>query len=252
MLRYVICLSLSLILFTEQDLWAQKGSNSNKKTEEKKESGQEKKIDSEEIGSGLVDPKAGSLPDLTKGLADRAALAMSRNDWPGARKLFLEILKVEPSNALVLANLGAIEHQMGMLQSARSHMVQALAINPKLQQTWLSLGLISFDQGDAYFALSAFSRAVHEDPTDARPHQYLALVMKKLEWLDAAEAELHRAIELNPNYVIVHFNLALMYLERSPPSLELARRHYQKSLDLGGERDPQFEARLKELGSSDS
>ena len=87
---------------------------------------------------------------------------------------------------------------------------------------------------------------MHEDPLDARAHNYLAIVAKNLGWTDAAEAELRRAIDLNPDYGIAQFNLALMYLDRKPPAKELARRHYDKALALGVEKDEIVERRLKE------
>ena len=70
--------------------------------------------------------------------------------------------------------------------------------------------------------------------------------MKGLGWADAAEAELQKAIELKPGYGIAHFNMALMLLERRPPSIELARRHYDKALELGVAKDDVVERRLKE------
>ena len=70
--------------------------------------------------------------------------------------------------------------------------------------------------------------------------------MKEFGWADAAEAELQKAIELKPDYGIAHFNLALMLLERRPPALELAQRHYDKALALGVAKDEVVERRLKE------
>ncbi|MFZ4765758.1 MAG: tetratricopeptide repeat protein [Roseimicrobium sp.] len=189
--------------------------------------------------------KTGALPPLTGGLAERAALAFGRKDWDNARKLYQELLREDPLNALTHANLGAVEQQAGHLTEAQSLYSRALSINPELQQTWVALGLVSYEKGDLYYALHAISRAIHEDPMDARAHNYLAVVSKKLGWLDAAESELQRAIELNPDYSNAHFNLALMYLERKPPALELAKRHYDKSIALGAARDELVEEKLK-------
>ena len=100
--------------------------------------------------------------------------------------------------------------------------------------------------GDTYQAVSALSRAIHEEPTDARAHNYLAVVVKKLGWLDAAEAELQRAIELKPDYANAHFNLALMLLERKPPAVALAKKHYEKAVALGAEKDELVEEKLKD------
>lgn len=189
--------------------------------------------------------KTGTLPPLTTSLSERAAQAFGRQDWPTARKLYQDLLKEDPLNALTHANLAAVEQQSGNLKEAQSLFSRAVAINPALQQTWVALGLVSYEQGDLYLALHAISRAIHEDPTDAKAHNYLAAVSKKLGWLDAAESELQRAIELNPEYGNAHFNLALMYLERKPPALELAKRHYEKAVALGATRDELVEEKLK-------
>ena len=189
--------------------------------------------------------KVGRLPDLTAGLSTMAAQAFGKKEWDKARGAYLEMLKAEPDNPLTLSNLGAVEQQSGHLKEAKNYLLRAVQINPGLQQSWLALGLVCHEMGDAYLAVSALSRAVHEDPSDSKAHNYLAVVARSLGWLDAAEAELQRAIELNPNYSNAHFNLALMYLDRNPPSLALARKHYDKAIALGAEKDDAVEEKLK-------
>lgn len=192
------------------------------------------------------DRKAGRLPGMTAGLATMAAQAFGKKEWDKARSAYLEMLRSEPDNPLTLSNLGAVEQQSGRLKEAKNYLLRAVQINPALQQTWLALGLVCHEMGDAYLAVSALSRAIHEDPSDAKAHNYLAVVARSLGWLDAAEAELQRAIELNPKYSNAHFNLALMYLDRNPPSVALARQHYDKAIALGAEKDDGVEEKLKQ------
>jgi len=190
--------------------------------------------------------QTGSLPSLTVALSQRASQAFAKKDWETAKKCYAEMLEIEPNNALTLANMGTVEQQLGQLKEAQGYLSKSVTINPGLQQTWTALGLVSYELGDSYYAVSALSRAVHEDPADARAHNYLAAAIKKLGWLDAAEAELQRAIDLNPDYANAHFNLALMYLERKPPAIELARRHYDAALALGAQRDDLVDEKLKQ------
>jgi len=190
--------------------------------------------------------KAGKLPAYTAALADRAAKAFSLRHWDEARAAYLEMLEADPTNALVLSNLGAVEQGAGHLPKAKEYFGKAVAINPDLTQTWMAWGLVCYDLGDNYLAASALTRAIHQTPTDAKAHNYLGVVVEKLGWLDAAESELRRAIELEPGYANAHFNLALMYLDRKPPGVELARHHYERAVALGAAKDPDIEKRLLE------
>jgi tetratricopeptide (TPR) repeat protein len=195
---------------------------------------------------GLAPVKDGALPPLTTGLSDQATQAFAKKDWDKARHAYLEMLRSDPKNALTFANLGTVEQQAGNAKDARLYYLHALELNPALQQTWLALGLLCHHDGDEYLAVSALSRAVHEDPSDPKAHNYLAVVTRSLGWLDAAEAELQRAIEIKPDYANAHFNLALMYLDRKPPAIELAKRQYEKAVSLGAEKDELVEQKLKE------
>lgn len=189
--------------------------------------------------------KTGILPPATAVLADRAARAFSKQDWAGARKAYREMLQTDPENALAWANLGAVEQQAGNIDAAAACFEASVRFNEKLAQSWLSLGLLYSSKGDRYRAVSCFSRALHEDPVDSRAHNYLAIEAKNLGWIDTALSELQRAIELNSDYGIAHFNMATIYLEQKPPAKSLAQRHYQRALELGVEKDEVIEQKLK-------
>jgi Flp pilus assembly protein TadD len=82
------------------------------------------------------------------------------------------------------------------------------------------------------------------DSANARAHAALAVTLVAKGWMTGAELELQRAIELDPNFGEAHFNLALVCLQRLPPAVELARRHYQRAIDLGENPDPAIEKKL--------
>jgi len=190
--------------------------------------------------------KTGTLPADTMILSQKAAAAFGKKDWDTARAAYQEMLQLDAANALAWANLGAVEQQSGRVKAALECFEKSVLHNPTLAQSWNALGLIHSARGDSYLAISMFTRAIHEDPLDAHAHNYLAIAARNLGWTATAEAELQRAIELNPKYGIAHFNLALLYVDQKPPSTELAKRHYQKALALGVERDDLVERRLKE------
>ncbi len=156
------------------------------------------------------------------------------------------MLTLDPENALAWANLGAVEQQSKHVKEAIECFEKSVLYHPSLVQSWNALGLLHSAKGDTYLAMSMFTRAIHEDPLDAHAHNYLAITSRNLGWNATAEFELERAIELNPKYGIAHFNLALLYVDQKPPSIALAKLHYQKALALGVEKDEIVERRLKE------
>lgn len=189
--------------------------------------------------------KVGKLPEFTQGLSYQAAVAFGKADWTTAKEAYLKMLEEHPDNALALTNLATVEHRSGDLESALEHLNKAVSLTPGLSQAWILKGLIHFEGGDSNLAISALTRALHEDPLDPRPHNYLGVVIKDLGWLHGAEQELQRAIELDTSYADAHFNLALLYLDHRPPARELARRHYERALKLGSQPDEIAERRIK-------
>ncbi len=201
-------------------------------------------------GVGAADPNAaGTLPPLTQELSQRAAAAVSKRDWKTARDLYRDLVEADPTNALALANLGSAEFQLKDYDAAVEHLSEAGHLRPHLHQTWLTLGMVHYQREDFMLALSAMSRGVAEKPDDPRGHNYLSAVLKALGWTTAAEAELQKALDVDPGFAEAHFNLALMLLDRTPPSVELARRHYRRARELGSPPDEIVEKQLADISS---
>jgi Flp pilus assembly protein TadD len=200
-----------------------------------------------------IEPAAqlGELPAHTRELSRRGAAAVNKRDWKQARTIYTEMLESEPTNPLALANLGSVEFQLRDYDAAIKNLEASLSQRPDLTQTWITLGMVHFQREDFYLALSAFSRAVAQKPQDARARNYLGAATKSLGWATAAEAELRKAIELDPKYADAHFNLALLSIERTPPMTELARRHYQQARTLGLPRDEWMEKQLAATPNED-
>lgn len=184
------------------------------------------------------------LPPELAGIAQRGATAVAEMNWVKAREAFLELVEKAPENALAYANLGVVEHQLGNLLAAEGNLNRSVQIDPFIAQNWQTLGLVQYERGEIVIAISSLARAIHEDPADARSRVYLAAVMRDYGWPRAATTELERAVQTDPDLVDAQFNLAVAYLNESPPRLELARRHYHAARDLGAEESPEIEELL--------
>ena len=189
-----------------------------------------------------------TLPMLTPEARDaiEQGLAQFRdNKFDEAEKTFQKVTEMVPNHPMGWINLGSVEYRLGKLDEAEKSLRKAVHLDPEVAQTWLTLGIVSYNKNEPEAALAALSQAVYLDSSNARAHMYLGVLMRKRGWLDAAEDELRKAVELDETYAEAQFNLAIIYTERTPPALELARRHYYRALALGAAADPDLEKLLK-------
>ena len=167
------------------------------------------------------------------------------NKFDEAEKTFQKVTEMVPNHPMGWINLGSVEYRLGKLDEAEKSLRKAVHLDPEVAQTWLTLGIVSYNKDEPEAALAALSQAVYLDSSNSRAHMYLGVLMRKRGWLDAAEDELRKAVELDETYAEAQFNLAIIYTERTPPALELARRHYYRALALGAAADPDLEKLLK-------
>jgi Flp pilus assembly protein TadD len=171
--------------------------------------------------------------------------AFQAGNYEGAREAYLRVLKIEPNNLPALVNLGATEYRLGNNDEAERLLRRSLQIKPDNPTAWLNLGILYLARDEPMRSLAAVAQAVVHAPDDPVARNYLGVAAGRNRWFDAAEAELRRAVELKPDYADAHFNLAVFCLERTPPAVELARRHYEKALECGAAPDPLIEKALR-------
>jgi Flp pilus assembly protein TadD len=198
-----------------------------------------------DIGStALRAPEQGTVSEEAQELAKQAMTEFGKGQLASAKRDFERVLQLAPGNLPTEINLGLIAYRQKAYGDAVSNLRKVVRADPDAAVAWLILGVIYYDQNKLDEALAALSQAALLAPKDARAHHFLGVTIGKKGWFLGAEDELRKAIELQPDYAEAHFNLAVFYLQRSPPAVELARRHYQKALDLGAARDAQVEKML--------
>ena len=200
-------------------------------------------------GADPVETSVDFVPTVARKAAGEGNIAFLRKDYNAARKAYQQVLDLVPNNLLGLLNLGVVEFSAGNNASAEELLKKAVRIRMETAAAWLTLGIIYMDQDRFDEALAALSQAVLYDPRNARARNYLGVVIGRNGWIDGAQFELRRAVELDPSYADAHYNLAAFYLQDKPPSVELARRHYFRSVELGAPADPAIEKILKPTGS---
>jgi len=198
--------------------------------------------------AGNQEKTVNKLPDGSAPLVAEAQKYFIAGDYAKAEADYNQILQGDPGNALVLANLAAIDLQENKLDEAETNITAALAKNPDDAYTVSTFGFLKFRQQKYDEALDALSRAAQLDPQNPQIQNYLGVTFSQKGLPAQAETALRKAIDLAPDYGAAHNNLAVIYLSEKPPMAALARWHYQKAIELGQPRNPDLEKNLADAG----
>jgi len=189
----------------------------------------------------------GFKPDVPTDLIDIAKQAKGNFDqgkYHAAERQYQELLTKSPNNLYSLSNLGVVYFRTGKLKAAELTLKKAVAIAPKDEFAHTTLGIIYYRQSKFDDALNELTKSLAINPKSAAAHNYLGITASQKGWQEAAEKEMLEAIAVKPDYADAHFNLAVIYATASPPSKELAKRHYAKATELGAEPDASLEKLL--------
>jgi tetratricopeptide (TPR) repeat protein len=186
-------------------------------------------------------PTTNFVPQALSDAVEEGNAAYEKKDYAVARKAYERVLKLDGSNLMGLVNLGLVESALGNKAKADETLKKAISIRLETAPAWLALGMMYMDEDRSDAALAALSQAALYDPQNARTRNFLGVVIGRRGWIDGAQTELRRAVELDPSYSDAHYNLAVFYLQEKAPAIELARRHYFKARELGLEKDNEME-----------
>ena len=184
------------------------------------------------------------LPPGTSGLMQQAQSAAMAHRFDDAEKGYLEVLRQDPNNVFVLYNVGSVQFAAHHLDDCEKTVNRALALDPNDPGTLYLLGILRYGQEKWDESLDALSRSAALVSTNAGTQFYLGSVLANKGLRAEAETHLRKALEYDPAYPDAHFNLAMVYAAETPPSLALARWHYQKALDYGHAKDATLEKML--------
>ena len=182
-----------------------------------------------------------SLPDAAREKVKTAKQYFDAKNYLEAEKVYQEIVDETPDNYFALSNLGAVQIEAGKLSAAEVALKKAIEINPGDAFAYTNLGIAYSRQGKFDDAIANLKKALSINDTDAVAHNYLGVCLGQKDDHVEAEKELRRAIELKPEYPDAHFNLAVLYATLQPPSLDLAKMHYNKATSLGAPPDSSLE-----------
>jgi tetratricopeptide (TPR) repeat protein len=198
-------------------------------------------------GSVEITHKAHSVRELPPGAGGLMADALrsaSDGDYATAEKKFLEVLAQDQDNVYVLVNLGDAQFAEGHLDDCEKNVRRALALDPEDPGALYLLGILRFRQDKLDDALDALSRSATINSTNSSTQNYLGCVLFAKGLPSKAETALRKALEIDPLYADAHYNLSLVYAKEQPPSMALAKWHYQRAVSLGHAKNSDLEKLL--------
>jgi len=184
------------------------------------------------------------VPEAARSLASQGEKAFAQGNLKQAETLYKQAVAIDSGTPPLIISLAAVETRLGNLDESRTLLRKALGLDLDNSAAWLLLGMNALDQKRDEEAFADLIQATLHDRKNPRAHNYLGIAAGRKGWIEASEEELRRAVDLDPTYADANFNLAVLYLRRTPPLTELARRHYQRALDLGAQRDQGIEDQL--------
>jgi serine/threonine-protein kinase len=152
----------------------------------------------------------------------RAELLEGRGELEKARSLREDVARRRPTWLHIL-KLATLEFRLGRSESARQRLEHLLEAQPNNQYVWENVAAVEAVYGDAKRAAALYERLIRIQP--ARPYlTNLGFVQFILGDYAAAAAAARRALVLEPDHLLTHFNLATAL--EAEGDLEGAQRLY--------------------------
>jgi Tfp pilus assembly protein PilF/outer membrane murein-binding lipoprotein Lpp len=186
----------------------------------------------------------------TAALVAEAREAFVNGNFSKAEELYQKFVEQQPDNVVALANLGVAQFRQGKLTAAQLALERAIKADPNDAFSLTTLGAVMIEQDRIDDAIGYLERANEAQADDPITLNYLGVASSQVGQFGKAEQSLRRAITVKPEYAEAHFNLAVIYATAKPPSIALAKRHYEKALELGSSPDQRLATMLQSAPGS--
>lgn len=143
-----------------------------------------------------------------------AQLALTEQNYPKAREVTQQLLKIAPNHGGVQQLAGVVEALSGSLVVAETHFTKALQIAPSLEFSRRSLAQVQLRMGRPVVALETLRPLIGESSTNARAIALAGESALRLGDAGTAEALFKRAVRLEPDDLRLKTVLALSNLNR--------------------------------------
>lgn len=136
------------------------------------------------------------------------------NEYDFALNLLERVLQFEPENCDIVVLSGTIFGKTGRHNEAEKYFRKALRLNPTSEIVNKNLALALQNQNKFDEAVSVYKKLLSEYPADATIYNDFGYLLQNIALYDNAQECFERAIVLNPEYALAHWNLSLILLRK--------------------------------------
>ena len=142
-----------------------------------------------------------TAPDTARANAvlRQALQAHAEGDLAHAQQLYLETLRLDPSNKYAYYDLGVIAQSQGDDKVALSSYRGALAIDPRFVPALFNLAIVETAADQTKDAKDLYKRVLEIDPQDAAAHLNFGFLLRAEGRERAARREFDDAVRLDPS-----------------------------------------------------
>jgi tetratricopeptide (TPR) repeat protein len=142
-----------------------------------------------------------STQQRVNGLLSLGLQAQHSKEYPVALKEYLAVLKIQPTNAIALYDLGTLWDQQGIRRNAEYYYRRVIDIEPAYWQALYNLAIIRTKVGATQEAVSLYKRVIAADPNYASAYFNLGLLLAAAGDSKASTKAINRALKLNHKLV---------------------------------------------------
>ena len=162
-------------------------------------------------------------------LLDEAQHDIDSNNFEAAIVPLQTFIAEKPELAYAHFQLGYAYTALKRSDDARVEYERAIALDPKMPEAYLNLGVLLLDKQQYAAAVAPLSKAVELLPAQSRPRSLLAVAQDRSGDQDAAARSLESVLHLDPNDLVANHYLGDLDMHRGKPAEAEAR--YRRALE---------------------
>jgi Flp pilus assembly protein TadD len=159
-------------------------------------------------------------------LLDEAQRNIDGNNFEAAVASLQKFIAEKPEVAFAHFQLGYAYTALKRGDEARAEYERAIALDPKMPEAYLNLGILLLDKQEYAAAVAPLSKAVELLPAQSRPRSLLAVAQDRSGDQEGAVRSFEGVLHLDPSDVTANHYLGELELRRNKPAeAEMRFRH---------------------------